>query len=110
MRNEQNLLGTGAGKSGTHDLTDFLRRIIHPVNVVRLDQFDAIAERLELSGNEVCKFVQTFEIATTCLDGHELFQSFKQRRFFFLDERKHRLYRLTPCLYRAGEREKHNGS
>ncbi len=94
VREQQDLLRAGAGKRGAHHLADLLGRVLHLVDVARLDQLDLPAQRLQAAGNELGDPLKALEVAAAGFDRHQRFQRLEQGLLLFLGQREHPFVRL----------------
>jgi hypothetical protein len=80
VADEQDLLATGAGKGRAHHAPDALGRVLHAIDVARLDQFDIAAQGLEPRRDQVGQAVKAFVITTAGFDRNQRGQRVEQRR------------------------------
>ena len=63
-------------------------RVLHLVDVGRLDQLDLAAQRLQPAGDQLGDPVEPFDVAAAGLDRHQLFQRLEQRLLLLLRLRR----------------------
>ena len=87
----------GALELGLHHGADLLRRVVHAVDVGRLDQLDLAAELVQAAGDQVGDLGQAFDVLAARFDGHQIAQGVEQRLLFLLGEILDGCDRLGQC-------------
>ena len=81
---QHDLLGAGPLEFGVHHGARLLRRVVHPVDVGRLDDLDLAAQPGQAFADQRRQPRQALGVLAAGFDVHEIAQRIEQRGFFLL--------------------------